>query len=470
MDLSKRIDELKDEIVEKTQEIVRIKSTEEEAVEDKPFGLGVHEALEYTLDLCESLGFKTKNLDNMVGYAEIGQGEELIGILAHLDVVPEGDEKTWNNPPYSGAIADGKIFGRGTIDDKGPAIAGIYAMKAILDADLELNKRIRIIFGLNEETHWKSIQYYVENEEIPQMAFTPDSDFPVIHGEKGILVFNLKQKLEESLKDGGIEILSIAGGNRPNMVPDYAEAKIIDHKPFKDILKAYNSETKGNISFERKEGYVLIQSKGVSAHGARPESGINAIAHLLDFLSHLDLAIGDLANFIRFYKHHINTEINGESIGCHFSDELSGPLTFNVGTIKQDSEEISLGINIRYPITYDDSQVFKGMETVLDETVYNMHKKINIEKLDHMAPIYFEKDHPLIEALMGVYKKHTGDSSEPLTIGGGTYARSMPNAVAFGPLFSHRVECAHQADEHIFIDDLILATKIYADALKSLIE
>lgn len=470
MNLSKKIDELKEDIIKKTQEIVQIKSTEEKPVDNKPFGLGVHRTLEYTLDLCQSLGFRTKNLDNMVGYAEIGEGEDLIGILAHLDVVPEGDEKTWSYPPYSGTIADGKIFGRGTIDDKGPAIAGIYAMKAILDSDIELNKRVRIIFGLNEETHWKSIKYYVENEEIPKMAFTPDSDFPVIHGEKGILVFNLKQKIEDSLKDGGIEIISIEGGNRPNMVPDYAEAKIIDHKPFEDILKAYNSETKGNISFERKDNYVLIKSKGISAHGARPESGVNAIAHLLDFLSHLDLEVGDLANFIRFFKHHINTELNGESIGCHFEDELSGPLTFNVGTIKLHDEEISLGINIRYPITYNDNQVFDGMEKVLNETVYNMRHKINIEKADHMEPIYFEKDHPLIKSLMAVYKKHTGDSSEPLTIGGGTYARSMPNAVAFGPLFSHRVECAHQADEHIYIDDLILATKIYADALKSLLE
>jgi succinyl-diaminopimelate desuccinylase len=469
MNLSQIVETFKEEIISNTQQLIRIESTEQEPYEDMPFGQGVQASLEFTLNLCESLGFKTKNVDNQVGYAEIGDGDELIGILAHLDVVPAGDPSTWNYPPYDAVIEDGKIFGRGTIDDKGPAMAGIYAMKAILDSGISLNKRIRIIFGLNEETHWKSINYYLEHEEIPSLAFTPDADFPVIHGEKGILVFNMNASFEEVLADGGIEVLSIKGGNRPNMVPDYAEATVIENKPFKHILETYSEEKNITIDYVNENDQVTIKVHGVSSHGAKPETGVNAIAHLLNLLNLLDLQIGDLTNFIRFYAKHIGTEVNGENIGCHLSDELSGLLTFNVGTIDCDQNHISIGINVRYPITHTSEEVYQGIQEVLDKTVYNHKGYITLEKKDHMQPIYFEKDHHLIKALMTVYKKHTGDSSEPITIGGGTYARSMPNAVAFGPLLKHREETAHQANEHIYIEDLMLATKIYADALEALL-
>jgi len=469
MKLSEKVETLQKELIENTQKLIRIKSTEKEAFENMPFGKGVQASLEFTLDLCNSLGFKTKNLNNHVGYAEIGSGEELIGILAHLDVVPEGDLSTWKHPPYDAIIEDGKMYGRGTIDDKGPAMAAIYAMKAVLDSKILLKKRIRIIFGLNEETHWKSINYYLEHEEIPSLAFTPDADFPVIHGEKGILVFNMNATFKEALDDGGIEILSIKGGNRPNMVPDYAEATLIENKAFKHILDAYQDEKDIKIDYEKDNDHVTIKVHGISSHGAKPETGVNAIAHLLSLLNLLDLKIGDLSNFIRFYEKHINTEVNGENIGCHLSDELSGPLTFNVGTINCDQEHISLGVNVRYPITYTSEDVYSGIQDVLNTTLYNDKNYITVEAKDHMKPIYFEKDHHLIQSLMAVYKKHTGDSSEPLTIGGGTYARSMPNAVAFGPLLKHRKETAHQANEHIYIDDLILASKIYADAIEALL-
>jgi len=469
MNLSQIVENFKEELITNTQKLIRIESTEKAPEENMPFGKGVQGSLEFALNLCESFGFRTKNVDNHVGYAEIGTGDELMGILAHLDVVPAGDPSTWDHPPYEAIIDDGKIYGRGSIDDKGPAMAGIYAMKAILDSGIPLNKRIRIIFGLNEETHWKSINYYLEHEEMPSLAFTPDADFPVIHGEKGILVFNMNATFDEALDDGGIEILSIKGGNRPNMVPDYAEAVLIENKPFQHIVETYSKEKSIKIDYEKENDQVTIKVHGVSSHGAKPETGVNAIAHLLDLLNLLDLQIGDLTNFIRFYAEHINTEVNGENIGCDLSDDLSGLLTFNVGTIACDQEHISLGINVRYPITYTADDVYGGIEQVLEKTIYNHKNYITLVKKDHMQPIYFEKDHPLIKGLMAVYKKHTGDPSEPITIGGGTYARSMPNAVAFGPLLKHRVETAHQANEHIYIEDLILATKIYADALEALL-
>ncbi len=468
MDFNNNIDNLKEEIIKSTQEIIKIKSVEENEINNMPFGKGVHSALEHTLNLCKNLGFRTKNVDNYVGFAEIGEGNETIGILVHLDVVPEGDLATWKFPPYDAIIDEGKLYGRGAIDDKGPAISAIYAMKALYDSDAKLNKKIRIIFGLNEETHWKSINYYLEHEEIPDLAFTPDADFPVIHGEKGILVFNIKETFKENLNDGGIKILSVKGGNRPNMVPDYAEAKLIENNEFKHILDAFNEENNINIEYEKHDDYVLLKSFGISAHGATPENGKNAISYLLNFLNLIDLQIGDTANFIRFFANHISTDLNGENIGCNFEDEVSGKLTFNVGTIDLDENSVSVGVNVRYPITLTDDIVYNGINNTLDNSIYNFDNKIKIEKIEHMKSIYFEKDHKLITTLMSIYKKHTGDDSEPITIGGGTYARSMDNAVAFGPLFPGREGTEHQANEYIYIEDLILSSKIYADALYEL--
>ena len=189
--IDSKIDEMKDEIVESVQEIVRIKSVEGEPGENKPFGEGVNQCLEATLAIAERLGLKNKNIDGYAGHVEIGEGEEILGILCHLDVVPEGSN--WTYPPYGAEIHDGKIYGRGTIDNKGPAIAALYALKAVQDSGIKLNKRVRLILGTNEESGWGCINYYLKKEETPALAFSPDAEFPVIHGEKGILTFILKK-------------------------------------------------------------------------------------------------------------------------------------------------------------------------------------------------------------------------------------------------------------------------------------
>ena len=217
MDIENLVDKYKQDIIKSTQEVIRIKSVEEEAKGDKPFGEGPFRALEYVLNLADKMGFETKNLDNYVGYAEFGQGNETVGILAHLDVVPEGDG--WLYPPYKGEIHDGKLYGRGTADDKGPAMAALWAMKIIKDLKLPLNKKVRIIFGTNEETGWGCMKHYFANEKAPDMAFTPDANFPVIHAEMGILVFELTKDVNNKCT-GDILIKDINGGTAVNMVPD----------------------------------------------------------------------------------------------------------------------------------------------------------------------------------------------------------------------------------------------------------
>lgn len=456
------IDEMKDEIIESLQRIVRIKSVEDEPEEGMPFGEGVNQCLESFLDIAKSLGLKTKNIDGYAGHVEIGEGEEILGILCHLDVVPEGSN--WTYPPYAAEIHDGKIYGRGTIDNKGPAIASLYALKAIQDSGIKLNKRVRLILGTDEESGWECIRYYLDKEETPALAFSPDAEFPVIHGEKGILTFMLKKSLN-NLQSGKIESIEIEGGNAPNMVPDYCQALIRTDYPevFRQAVEDYLHNNPGlKIDTEDKDGGLLIKSHGISAHGSLPQDGHNAISQLMVFLAELDIYSDELKEIFRFYRDKIGMEYDGDSFGCRLEDEVSGTLTFNVGKISLKDEEFIITINIRYPVTCELSELKLLLEKGIAGTGFLY------EETSHQPPLYVEKDNPLVQSLMKVYQKYTGDNSEPITIGGGTYARALDNAVAFGPLFPGQEELAHQKDEYIGIDELILNTKIYAAAIMEL--
>lgn len=456
------IDSYKDDIIRSTQELVSIKSVEEEPKPGMPFGEGPAKALEYALNLAEKMGFKTKNLDNYAGHADLGDGEEIVGVLVHLDVVPEGDG--WDYPPYKGEIHDGKIYGRGTNDDKGPAIASMYAMKALKESGVKLNKKIRIIFGTNEETGWGCMDYYFKHEKAPDMAFTPDADFPVIHGEKGIIVFDLVQDIDLKNQEG-IIVKSIHGGNAPNMVPDYCEAVVQgDFKLIEESLENFLEKNNYPLSIEKGGENIKIIATGVSAHGSTPEKGENAISYLMSFLAELLHEDNEILSFVKMYNEKIAFKHFGEGIGCGFEDDVSGKLNFNPGLIQVDGNEIKLTINVRYPIKSSAEEVYRGIRESLANTSIKL-----IEDENETKPLYVPKDNFLVEKLMKVYREQTGDmDSEPITIGGGTYARAMENAVAFGPLFPGREEVAHQKNEYISIEDLIKITKIYAHALYEL--
>lgn len=457
------IDSYKEEIVKSTQEIIKIKSVEEEAKPNMPFGEGPYKALDYALELSKDLGFETKNLEGYAGYAEFGKGDESVGVLVHLDVVPEGTG--WTYPPYGGEIHDEKIYGRGTTDDKGPAIATLYAMKALKESGAKLSRKIRIIFGTNEETGWGCMDYYFKHEKPPTMAFTPDADFPVIHGEKGIIKFNLEQKLDSNCCSG-TKLIELKGGNAPNMVPDYAEAILEMENPeaFYSKYRSYIEDKDYPTSIHLVNNIVKITAKGISAHGSTPEKGENAISYLMDVLGNCLSGECDLCDFVHLYNERIGFKHYGEGIGCGFDDDVSGKLNFNPGIIKLDGDKIVLTINVRYPIKSSAKEVYDGIRENLKGTKIEL-----VEGEGDTKPLYVPKDNFLVEKLMQVYKAQTGDlEREPITIGGGTYARAMENAVAFGPMFPGQQEVAHQKDEYISIEHLMKITKIYAHALYEL--
>lgn len=404
------------DMIESLQELIAIPS-----VTGTP---EVFEALEQALDCCRSLGFRVKNVDGKLGYGEIGEGEDLMGILCHLDVVPAGEG--WSYEPFAGTVTEnGRIYGRGAVDDKGPAMAAVYAMKDVLDSGKKLNKRVRVIFGIMEEGgEWEDMDYYKAHEEIPSFGFTPDADFPAIYGEKGILQADLIMNAGEA---GFVEI---AGGDAPNMVAAWARGKLPDGTSFDE--------------------------KGISAHGSTPEEGENAITKLME------KAAARRCRFAQVYMEKIGWCLDGSKFGIGISDEASGGLTFNAGKIVMEEDKVRLSVDIRYPVTFDEEDVVELLRREAAEA------GLSVEVVSALKPVYMDQTGPVISKLMEAYRQVTGDDTPAQLMGGGTYARAMDNVVAFGPVFPGRELTEHKADEWIRVEDLEKAREIYRMAIEKL--
>lgn len=467
--VNNRIEENRAEMISSLSELIAIPSVAVERKGLMPFGEHVDRAYRAMLQRAEAEGFTTFDADGYGGHIDFcGREQGVVGIVGHLDVVPEGDG--WDFEPYCGELIDGMICGRGTMDDKGPVIASFYAMKALKDCGYEPKRTIRMILGLDEETNWSGMDYYLSAvDELPQFGFTPDGDFPAIHGEMGILVFDIAKKFSQS-STKGLELSSLNGGTAANSVADYARAVLHNstgegYENVKSLVSEFRSAKGCKINCKGIGKSFEITVQGVSAHGAKPEQGLNAISVIMEFLGQLNFANEDVNDFITFYNEHIGYRLHGEEMGCAFEDKPSGQLIFNVGKIDLDKKTAKLTINIRYPVTMDDESVYEGIMSVLN------NYDLGIVKGKHQLPIYIPADDELICTLMDIYKKHTGDDdSEPLVIGGGTYARAIKNTVAFGARFPGEPELGHQKNECISESNMVKLAEIYAEAIYRLSE
>lgn len=443
--IKEKVSSLKDELINSIIECVNIPSVIGEASNENPFGENIDKALRYTLSLCESLGFKTVYKDGYYGYAEIGQGEELIGILGHLDVVPEGEVDSWKFPPYEGIIDNNKIYGRGTQDDKGPIIAALYAVKSLMDLGINFDKRIRFIFGTDEENLWRCINKYVENgEEIPNYGFTPDSKFPMINAEKGLL--------QVLLKGEGSKDLELNLGNAFNSVPDKA---IYYGKYKEELIKELD---KLNFEYDLDDENICVIGKSV--HSAVSDTGINAISRLCIALNN----IGIRNNAISFIANIIGEDANANNIIKDCEDEVSGKLTFNIGKLSINGESSVICIDARIPVTYKKEYLTSNLIEIAKN--YNL----DYEQYDYLASIYVPADNFLVRTLQKVFEEESGLDGTPLSSGGATYARALDNCVAFGSVFPGKPKVEHQANEYIDIDDLMRATEIYALSVYELLQ
>lgn len=451
------------QLMESVRKLVKIRSVAGEPEKLKPFGQGPADALQAALDIATTMGFFTKNLDNYTGFAEYGDGEDYVAVLGHVDTVPEGEH--WTFPPFSGIIHQGRIFGRGVLDDKGPVISALYGLKAIRESGTPLTRRIRIIFGADEETGDLDIAYYLSKEQPPVCGFTPDSDFPVVFAEKGILHLDITRKFSPgTLKPGNDTLVSFTGGEAVNMVPGRAVAKIGTTNPFDIILKCneFAMVSGFSITAEQDGDAVIIRSEGVSSHASRPHLGKNAIMEVVGFLSTLRFYPVEVCGIMKFLQTRIGMDTTGADFGIDLADIPSGHLTMNAGLVRYVEGDFNLSVDIRYPVS-------ESVDNVLEQihkTVHGQGVSVSVRK--HQPPLHYPPGSDLIRTLAHIYNDVTGDSADPVSIGGGTYARRLPNIVAFGPYFPGKSNNIHAADESAGCDELVLITKIYARAMYTL--
>ncbi|MDQ0270585.1 dipeptidase PepV [Cytobacillus purgationiresistens] len=435
--------------------LLSIKSVKDPATFSKeaPVGLKIKAALDYMLQLAQAHGFRTHNIDGLVGYAEIGPetAKEYIAILCHLDVVPATGE--WSSDPFSPIIKEGKLFARGAIDDKGPTMAAYYAIKLIKESGFSLQHRIRIIFGTDEESGMSCMKKYIKVEPKPLAGFAPDAVFPIIHAEKGQINAIIKYK---GSKKG--QIRSFYSGEKGNMVPDYAEAVISSSKAQALILSDFNTffqneHQTATIKIENDKIHFTL--KGVSAHGMEPEKGINAGTKLAFFLA--DLLPEE--PFIQFISARLHERHNGEGLNIFFTDKVTGPLTVNPGTFRYSEGEGAISLNIRCPVETPYLRTIEKLTEVIKEYGFD------IEEVREKKPHFVDEHQPVIKILQHAYELETGENAKLLTTGGATYAQFIENGVAYGAVFPGKENTAHQINEYIILEDLYKAASIYATAI-----
>ena len=453
----------KDEMIQKLQELIQIPSVYAKSKNPlMPFGENANKALEYMLDLGKKLGFRTKNIDGYCGYIEFGEGEEILGIIGHLDVVPSGDN--WTYPPFSATIFDNKIYGRGAIDDKGPVIASLYAMKYVLD-NCKVNKRVRLILGLNEENDWRCIHYYKAHEESPTIGFSPDADFPCIYAEKAILTPYFSMDYS-NYNDKPIYIQEIdCDNNAINVVPKICSTllKINSNILMEDLIQVLKKII-NNYDFEidiykLNDEEIKLTSHGIGAHAAHPDLGINAISRLIVVLDALFKSYDIPIELLDFFSKYISTEYDGKSLGINYKDE-SGNLTLNVGKISLENHILKMGLNLRIPIHTSIEEIENTFFTCLSD-----YLEISYKKVGSKPALYIPKDNYLVKTLCDIYNEEANTYSEPIAIGGATYARAFDNCVSFGANLPGQKDMCHQTDEFISIDNLLFACKVYAKAI-----
>ena len=451
----------KQELIQELQQLIQIESIKDEInfSDIKPFGTGPKAALDFMLQKGEAQGMLTKNIDNMAGHIEMGQGEDIVGVLCHVDVVPAGDLASWTYPPFQGHVADGKLFGRGAIDDKGPTMAAWLAMKLIHDANIPLTKRVRMIIGTDEESGFQCVTRYFEKEEMPTIGFAPDADFPLINAEKGIahLIFTSKEK-----RASAEQLVTFYAGKRINMVPDEATATL----KFADIninenFQKYLTENDVEGAITEAENGIIIVVKGKSAHAMEPEKGRNAAVYLAKFLQSV-VTTEQSKSFVDFTVKLFDDDHFGTALQFHFEDAMSGPTTLNPGVVVFNESGASIEVSMRYSVTYPFEEKITTAQMLLQQEAFTL------DVVSNSKPHYVSENDELIQTLLQVYRKYSNDFSKPLSTGGGTYARVMKKGVAFGMLFPGEADVAHQANEFVDIENLLKATAIYAEAIVKL--
>lgn len=440
--------------------LIRIPSlrNDQEAAANAPFGKGCREALDYMLELGRKEGFQVEDIDGYAGVISYGEGTESIGVLGHLDIVPIGEG--WTKEPLALSEENGVLYGRGVLDDKGPGMCAFYALKMLKDSGVKLGKKVMLIYGCDEESGMECMEYYVKHAEVPQMGFVPDADFPVIYGEKGGLHIELSGTCDTIIKE-------MHAGERANIVIGRASATISRWRT--DALDLFDfylqtHDLQGSVSFVGED--VEISIEGTFSHAAMPYNGVNAALHLMNFIGHTFDDSFAKATYAML------KDWQGKPLGIDIEGAYMGFLTMNTGIINIEDGRAQITIDIRYPNDADVSYIYGQFQAKIKEADYPLQAEI----IKDSKPLFVDPNSELVTTLMDVYREYSKDTFTPAkTMGGGTYARKLPNFVAFGPEFPHatgtsEVEIGgpHQKNEGIRKEDLHKAMAIYASAIEKL--
>ena len=439
----KWVDSHMDQQLEDIKNLIRIPSVSRGTPEDgKPLGKDVYDALEYAIALANRLGFeKTQNLDGYCATVDYGEGDELMMIQCHLDVVPAGSG--WNSDPFDPVIHDGRLYGRGVVDDKGAAVSVLYAMAAIKDAGLSTKRRIRLFLGGDEECGWDCVNRYHRTEPDADIGFTPDADYPLVNSEMGIC----QSRYVRSVSGSSIRINC---GTAANVVPGEASATL-SFKPVPcKVPEGYSAEFTDNE----------IRIKGSGGHAACNYLAKNALLCLLDVLSNQPLS-GDDLMIVSGLHAMLEYDCHGEGLGIDTTDE-SGRLTLAADILKWDDSRIEFTMDCRHPFSISATEVLQR----LDANMATIGFSREYEKISD--GIYSPADSELVSTLLGIYEKHIGHKSEPLSIGGGTYARGFSNTVGFGIEPEGEVSECHMPNESMSLDNIRFNTIVFAEAIKAL--
>lgn len=453
----------KDDYLKDLTTLVKIPSVRDDsqATADAPLGPGPAKALHAFLEMAKKDGFRTKNIDNVVGYAEWGEGDETVAILAHLDVMPAGNG--WDSDPFDPIIKDGNFIGRGSSDDKGPGLAAYYALKTLKDMGVKFHKKVRFVAGTDEENDWTGMTKYFETEPMPDLGFSPDAEFPVYNGEKGM--FSIKLDMAGG-NEGDDVLKSFKSGLRFNMVPREADV-VVEVEDNQAVMDAYTDFLDNNPvtgeAYEDKDG-LHLEMIGKAAHGMEPEKGINAGTYMARFLQQLKLGV-NAKNFVDYIANYLHLDDRMKGFDGAFTDDVMGDLTMNAGIMNFDGQKGGhLDMNFRFPkgITPDD--ILNKVKPVAADFNIDAHYDT------FHAPHFVSPDDPMVKTLMKSYIDVTGDKdAKPECIGGRTFGQLIDNGVAFGALMPDTPNTMHQANEYQPVDDLVKSMAIYMQAIHDLV-
>ncbi|MBQ4347456.1 MAG: Sapep family Mn(2+)-dependent dipeptidase [Firmicutes bacterium] len=447
LDIGKEMDKYKDEMLFHLTELLKIESVRSDALSGKPFGENIHRALDYMLKLSESFGLKTVNLDNYIGYTEYGEGEEYVCSFSHLDVVPAGEG--WNYPPFGAVIENGRLYARGSGDNKPGNIAGLYTLRIMKEAGYIPKRKIRVLYGCAEETGMEDAIHYLQREPLPYFGFTADhEDFDLINAEKGRLEIVFSAKMPK-----GSPYIKIEGGLAPNVVCPEIKCILKKSALSYDELNALNNEICEDIIIEETKEELLLTIKGLSAHASTPWEGKNATALFAALNTRVFKERCDPMSL--FINNKIGDSWDGMLLGIACADEITGALTFNMGMIKLEKEELILTADIRYPAERSGDAIAKLLENACENTEISL-----LSAEDSRG--YSLPGHEMFERLRDA--KATG-FDEPMKIscsGGGTYSRKFKGRmVAWGGCG----EKIHSPNESVGLDELFLHNKVFAEGL-----